>query len=158
MGFTVEGSTDVMVADLESGFAGTAAVAEQPSATWWRTMADLWGIGPDRAHGWRGIVNRIALPGGFGTATTGTNATGAGLAVVDGKWVGLFEIIVRADNRRRGVGSDLAQSLMAWGRDTGASAAFLQVVADNGPAIGMYEELGFVKAYTYWYRRAPRTA
>jgi ribosomal protein S18 acetylase RimI-like enzyme len=72
--------------------------------------------------------------------------------------LGLFEIIVDAKNRTLGVGTDLTQTLMGWGRGKGARKAFLQVGADNGPAIAMHEGLGFSVAHSYWYRRASRTS
>jgi ribosomal protein S18 acetylase RimI-like enzyme len=79
----------------------------------------------------------------------------AGLAVAVDDWLGLFEIVVRPDRRRDGIGRDLTLSLLRWGRAAGARAVFLQVVNENAPAIALYESLGFAPQYTYWYRRAP---
>jgi ribosomal protein S18 acetylase RimI-like enzyme len=156
-GFAAEGRTRVMVADLEPARTGTADIAEQPDALWWRTMADLWGIGADRAEAWRGIVDRISQPSGFGLVIRNRIPVAAGLAVVDGEWLGLFEIIVAGGLRRQGVGQGLTRLLMEWGSERGARCAFLQVVATNTPALSMYESLGFATAYSYWYRREPTT-
>jgi ribosomal protein S18 acetylase RimI-like enzyme len=155
LGFTEEGRTYVMVADLDASFSETAEVVDQPSAIWWQAMADLWGIGENREDAWRSIVNRIDLLAGFGIAIDGEGPGGAGLGVVDGVWLGLFEVIVAPASRRRGIGSELTRSLMGWGRSRGAERAFLQVVSENARAISMYERLGFRKIYSYWYRRAP---
>lgn len=155
LGFTEEGRTKVLVADLADGATGHATIFESPSSEWWEATAALWGIADSRADAWRAIVDRIDLPVGFGVVSHEGRQVASGFAVVDSTWLGLFEIIVGDRYRRRGIGGSLTKSLMAWGRDRGAHRAYLQVVADNTPAINLYEKVGFSHAYDYWYRRAP---
>jgi GNAT superfamily N-acetyltransferase len=76
-----------------------------------------------------------------------------GLAVVEGCYAGLFDIVVSADYRRQGVGRVLVASLLAWGKSQGADTAYLQVVATNHPALKLYGELGFTEHHRYWYWR-----
>jgi ribosomal protein S18 acetylase RimI-like enzyme len=154
-GFTEEGRTDVMAMQLPVADGPPYLITGAPSALWWEAMAELWGIGADRREAWRAIIDRIDLPGGYGLVIDGNVPTAAGLAVADGPWVGLFEVVVADQWRRRGIGRDLTRSLMAWGKSQGAQQAFLQVVAQNLPAIEMYLRLGFTRTYGYWYRRAP---
>ena len=42
---------------------------------------------------------------------------------------------------------------MAWGRENGATTAYLQVVDANAVARRLYQTLGFEDAYKYHYRR-----
>ncbi len=153
-GFALEGRTNVMIAEI-GAVPAEHEVTAAPDKAWWQTMADLWGIGSDRAPGWSAIVERIDLPAGFALVAVDGTPIAAGLAVVDAALLGLFEIIVAPAQRRQGVGIALARSLMAWGRNEGATKAYLQVVEENTPAIAMYEGTGFRHEYTYWYRRAP---
>ncbi|MGB7339648.1 MAG: GNAT family N-acetyltransferase [Phototrophicaceae bacterium] len=76
-----------------------------------------------------------------------------GLAVVDGDYVGLFDIVVQADARRTGVGHALVSSLLAWAQQHAAKTAYLQVTETNTPARKLYDTLGFKTHHPYWYLR-----
>lgn len=154
LGYGFEGRTNVMVASLDETVADEP-LPPAPTSDWWAAMSDLWEIGPDRADGWRAIIERIDLPAAYGIKTQDGVNTAAGLAVVDEDLLGLFEVIVAPAHRRQGIGRTFTRSLMGWGRQQGATRAYLQVVAENAAAISMYEQLGFETAYSYWYRRAP---
>jgi N-acetylglutamate synthase len=75
-----------------------------------------------------------------------------GLAVHEGYYVGLFDIVVDAAQRQQGFGRGIVSSLMAWGKAQGAANAYLQVVAENTPAQALYARLGFQQHHKYWYR------
>ena len=154
-GFTREGHTHVMVAEIGAAAGSPPSVANVATEDWWTAAADLWEIGPEQAMGWRAIIERIAHPAGFGLVRESGRPIAVGLAVAVGSWLGLFEIIVAPGHRREGIGRRFTRSLMDWGAARDARRAFLQVVAENDRAIGMYETLGFEFAYPYWYRRAP---
>jgi len=77
----------------------------------------------------------------------------AGLGVLDGDWMGLFDIVVTPEQRRRGIGRALVSDLTQWGYDHGATRAYLQVHAANEAALALYADLGFETIYHYWYRQ-----
>ncbi len=154
-GFVAEGRTNVMVADLVAGDV-SVEVNAAPSQVWQEGAAALWGIGTDQAVAWLSIVNRIELPAGFAFVGGPNDVDAVGFAVVDGSWLGLFEIIVGERHRRQGLGERVTRSLMEWGRRQGATRSYLQVTEVNASAIGLYETLGFEHLYSYWYRRALR--
>jgi ribosomal protein S18 acetylase RimI-like enzyme len=79
-----------------------------------------------------------------------------GVAVVDGRLVGLFDLAVAPRHRRSGLGRAVSRAMLDWGGQMGAETAWLQVLADNQPARGLYAGLGFETVYRYWYRQRSR--
>lgn len=55
----------------------------------------------------------------------------------------LLTLAVDPDRQRRGIGRDLVRSWLAATADAGAEVAFLEVAADNLPALALYYALGF---------------
>src|SRR6185312_15078894 len=69
---------------------------------------------------------------------------------VSGTWVGVTAVEVDPAVRRRG----LAGHLMREGlRQLSATACYLQVANSNGPALALYERLGFFRHHGYHYLR-----
>ncbi len=81
------------------------------------------------------------------------NLIASGLARTCGTHVGLFSIYTEPSHRGQGCGKAITQALLAWAQNQGATAAFLQVEADNAEAIRLYEQFGFGAVYRYHYRR-----
>lgn len=66
-----------------------------------------------------------------------------GAVSVAGEVADLDRIAVLPALRGRGVARDLLDDLVDRARDLGAGRMLLEVAADNGPAIGLYESYGF---------------
>ena len=75
-----------------------------------------------------------------------------GLGVADGDFVGLFDIVVAAPLRNRGLGYAVVASILEWGKSKNAKKAYLQVMCKNAPALHLYQKIGFSEEYRYWYR------
>jgi ribosomal protein S18 acetylase RimI-like enzyme len=100
----------------------------------------------------RALLEGIVPPARFALARAAGRPVGAGLAVLDGEHLGLFDLITEPAARSRGHGTRLLDRLIGWGRAAGAREAWLQVMDDNPRAHLLYERLGFRDAYPYWYR------
>jgi GNAT superfamily N-acetyltransferase len=87
--------------------------------------------------------------------SNGADKVACGLGILQGAYFGLFDIVTRESERRKGYGRQLTKSLLAWGQEQSAVYAYLQVMLNNKPAQSLYQQVGFSEQYQYWYRIAP---
>ncbi|MER6047398.1 GNAT family N-acetyltransferase [Streptomyces sp. NPDC001793] len=134
------------------------------------TSAVLLSRRPDA--GWLGLYNRTGTPtaaasavltGGpsvwFARVPAPDGGTAAiGRLVVDGRWAGFAAVETAAGRRRAGLATLVMAALAERALEEGASAAYLQVEADNAGALALYDGLGFVEHHGYHYRRGPAGA
>ncbi|WP_432094141.1 GNAT family N-acetyltransferase [Streptomyces sp. bgisy100] len=78
-----------------------------------------------------------------------------GRCAVDGRWAGFAAVEVDPELRRQGLASAVMTALARRALDDGASAAYLQVEAENDEARALYDGLGFRTHHTYEHWRAP---
>ncbi|WP_310714764.1 GNAT family N-acetyltransferase [Streptomyces lydicus] len=91
----------------------------------------------------------------FATVRSADGGTAAiGRLVVDGRWAGFAALEVAEEARRQGLATLVTAALAERALDEGASAAYLQVEADNAGALALYDRLGFTDHHGYHYRRA----
>ena len=116
-------------------------------------MADpLWGDPQRRERA--ALLARIRRPHRYALVTVGGEPAAGGLVVADGPLARLFALRTQPPFRRRGLARRLVAACAAWARAQGAERLYLQVEADNQPAIALYAGLGFAAAYRYGYRKA----
>jgi len=134
-------------------FPGTPpAMHPQSDAAWLAGFATLSPVAPHHRETMTRMLSSIAAPVGFARVEDGGEPVAFALGVVDGDHVGLFDVLVAPQARRRGLARRLTQSIGAWGRAHGARFAYLQVVATNAAALPLYADLGFETVYSYAYR------
>lgn len=75
-----------------------------------------------------------------------------GLGVAERGYIGMYDICVREDQRRKGLGAKIMKSLIYKGSEMGCNYSYLQVVDANEGAKILYDKLGYEKQYSYWYR------
>jgi len=131
-------------------------IASTPSEAWLAGFATLSPVAPTHRETMARMLRSIAAPVGFARVEDHGGNRGEpvafALGVVDGDHVGLFDVLVAPQARRRGLARRLTQSIGAWGRAHGARFAYLQVVATNAAALPLYAETGFETVYSYAYR------
>lgn len=155
-GFERFDQTLVMAAELPLASPSTAPVLRYETVTPER-FAELTGAlrdyGPEHMREHCRRLSGIAMPSARVLAhDKDGDIVGAGLAVMDGGLVGVFDVVVDPRARRRGYGRALVEHLLAQGRAHGARHAYLQVEMGNEAARGLYGAMGFAERYRYWYR------
>ena len=96
-----------------------------------------------RAHGEHALGASLAIDG---------EVVGVGFGVVDRGWVGIYGMATAPTRRRRGVATAVLGALQAAAWQAGATSSYLLVEVDNGPALGLYRQLGFARSHGYHYR------
>jgi GNAT superfamily N-acetyltransferase len=123
-----------------------------PSAAWLAGFAGLSPVAPRHHETMARMLRSIAAPVGFARVEDNGQPIAFALGVVDADHVGLFDVLVAPQARRRGLARRLTESVCAWGEAHGARFAYLQVVAINRAALPLYAALGFETVYSYAYR------
>jgi ribosomal protein S18 acetylase RimI-like enzyme len=159
LGYRLEARTSVQTLSLaESPHPAdgpTPAINSALSESWLAALGALAQVeGRHRPTLARMLGSLIPTPG-FALIEEAGRAVACGLGVVQGGYVGLFDVVTAPDARRRGLGRRLVAGLLDWGRQNGAHTAYLQVMHANQPALGLYAALGFREVYSYWYRVQP---
>ncbi|MFI9047517.1 GNAT family N-acetyltransferase [Streptomyces sp. NPDC053427] len=160
-GWTAERHTSVRIAalapladtDAPGGAAPRVALSREPAAQWlalYNRTGDGSGPTADALK---------VLTGGpsvwFATVPAPDGSAAAiGRVVIDGRWAGFAAVEVAPAQRRQGLATLMMAALAQRALDEGASAAYLQVEADNDGARGLYDRLGFADHHGYHYRRA----
>jgi len=132
--------------------AGNAHIDTELSATWVNHFAELNQIPDQHKQTLRQMLALIPTQCGFVNLMAGGEVVGVALGVIDGEWMGIYDVVVHSDHRGKGYGRAIMEALFAWGMAQGASDAYLQVQANNTTAMALYRALGFTQQYAYWYR------
>ncbi len=155
LGYQTEAPTSVQVIDLSSFVEHRTvqvSINETPDRAWIEPYCELNAVSETNRVTLTRMLASIAPAGFFATMRVGGRVAGCGMGVVERGFVGLFDVVIAADVRGRGLGKALMHSLLGHGKRCGATTAYLQVMLENLPAIRLYAGLGFREAYRYWYR------
>ncbi|WP_030232570.1 MULTISPECIES: GNAT family N-acetyltransferase [unclassified Streptomyces] len=150
-----------VTAELWTGPLAPVADRADPSGVVLSREADGAWLARYRRKGVSEVALRV-LRGGpsvwFATvpgAVEGAPPAAIGRCVVDGRWAGFAAVEVDPALRRQGVGTAVMAALARRALDEGASAAWLQVEADNEGARALYAGMGFAAHHAYHHYRAP---
>lgn len=98
------------------------------------------------------MLERLAPQAAYATIEQDGQIVCVGIGVLDKGYVGLYDMVTDPAYRGRGLARQLILSLLNWGKNLGATDAYLMVASNNDIAQRLYAGLGYEHMYSYWYR------
>jgi GNAT superfamily N-acetyltransferase len=120
--------------------------------SWLEANSDISGVDAAKQAIHAKILERIPVASLFTAVKDQDRPVTCGLGVIHETYFGIFDIMTKTDFRRRGHGTQLIEVMLSWARRNGARHAYVQVMANNAPAVRLYEKFGYRRLYHYWYR------
>ncbi len=152
--YEAKSGASIQIAQLAqaTGCAVEIRASWDASQDWRDAFHGMGDIAPERRVVHDRILSRISSPVAYASVDHDGRIVGCALGVLQGGWLGVFDVIVDEGVRRQGYGERLMRGLMAWGCGRGAENAYLQVMIENAAARALYDKLEFREAYQYGYR------
>lgn len=157
-GYQADAYTSVQTCDLRGAGqppAPGAMLVGELTEPWLTAFCGMSSIAEPRVPTLRRILGSIVPQRRFASIHVEGQIIACGMGVLEGGFLGLFDIVTDSQCRRQGYARQLVGSLLAWGQQQAAHTSYLQVMLNNEPALGLYRELGFAEQYRYWYRVRP---
>ena len=127
---------------------------DQPTDAWFDTWLAVHGTGSDPGPDWD-ILRRVERPSAYASVLTAAGVVGAGRAVAETGWAGVFGMATLPHARGKGVARQVLAALARWAADQEAAHMYLQVECHNTAAQRLYEQAGFTELCRYYYRTSP---
>jgi len=143
--------TLVMTAPVAGAADAAVALSAAPDAAFEAAFVASAAGDPADARERLDALGRIPAPARFARLDLGGEAAAVGATAVEGEWAGIFGMRTLPGHRRKGLARRILGALLYEAQCLGARRAYLQVAADNAPAITLYGGLGFATAYGYRY-------
>jgi GNAT superfamily N-acetyltransferase len=138
------------LADFARPDAETLAL-DRPIETWTAVMASAEHQVPARQAEKARMPELLGAPAAWMLLYHEGRPAACCFAVATGRLVGLFDLAVRPEFRRRGLGQRVMAAGGAWGAAQGAAFAYAQVSCRNHASIALNAGLGLIERYRYSY-------
>jgi GNAT superfamily N-acetyltransferase len=158
-GYVCTSETSVMTASAEEVVTrakGTpdieVTLEDRVSDDWLNLFLHAEGFPQSQGPGYKLAFSSLGPAAAFVQARLNEEPAAVGMSVAERGWAGLFSIVTFPQFRRRGIAREVVRVLASWALAWGAANLYLQVVAQNEPAVHLYTQLGFSILYSYHYR------
>jgi N-acetylglutamate synthase len=156
-GYTYDAKTNIMQRNIQ---AYQITNAEKQGVVIYNELRDEWFeafVSMNKASEKNAIILKKLLEGLIPNAyyaciIDSGRIEAVGLGVAERGYIGMFDICVHENQRRKGLGTKLMKNLIYRGSEEGCIFSYLQVVDANEGAKILYDKLGYEKQYSYWYR------
>ncbi|WP_439596563.1 GNAT family N-acetyltransferase [Falsiroseomonas sp.] len=154
-GYTAHDHSQVIGGPL-SGFARHDAAVRfltGPDPEWMAVVATAEHQAPARRAEKARMADLLGVPAAWALLEIDGIAAASAFVTAQGRCAGLFDLAVRPEFRRRGLGQRVMAAAGAWGADQGADWAYAQVSCSNLASLAMNAGLGMTEHYRYAYWR-----
>lgn len=152
-GYATEAPSLVMIHRLNDVKTGSNTVRRVDRKTWLDNYYALSGNSVSQRNLHEQLINRIKSETNYAVIESPQgDPTSCALAIHCDGVVGIHNVATSMAFRRQHWASYLVAALLEWGREVGASHAYLQVEKANKAAIKLYRKCGFIRLYYYSYR------
>lgn len=129
-------------------------VSPTPSEDWFAARIRMGAYGDTDRRVFREMPGLIIGDKAFVSCERDSEIAALAYGVIRDRLLVVESVETDSRFRQQGLGRKTVGGLIGWARRAGASAACLQVVADNTPGRALYASLGFSRElYRYHYRR-----
>jgi GNAT superfamily N-acetyltransferase len=155
-GYSIVEPSSVQMADLadirEPSPSSFVNIEPEASAEWLEAKCRLTDMDDNARRTLPLVVANSFSNKAFASLYDNHRIIACGLGMIERGCIGLYNIVTDKEHRNKGHGEQLLLHLLQWAKHSGAKRSYLQVVANNEPALRLYAKLGFRETYTYWYR------
>ncbi|NGM23634.1 GNAT family N-acetyltransferase [Roseomonas stagni] len=122
-----------------------------PEERWMAVVATAEHQSPARRAEKAGMAELLAVPAAWVLLHEDGVPAATAFVTADGPLAGLFDLSVRPEFRRRGLGQRVMAAAGAWAQGQGARWAYAQVACTNKASLTLNAGLGLVERYRYVY-------
>ena len=133
------------------GQAARGQLLEEVDDRWYAVVAAVNRSFAQRPKVAMALLAGVRQPSAYALVTIGGEPAAAGRAVVDGRWVGVYNMATVPHHRRQGAAQAVLATLAQWAGERGADTAYLQMESDNEAAPALYAKAGFAPCYEYQF-------
>ena len=137
-----------------AGFAHADASADiltGPEPAWMEVLGTAEHQVPARRAEKLGMKDLLGVPAAWVLLRVESAPAACAFVTADGPLAGLFDLAVRPEFRRRGLGRRVMAAAGAWAMGQGARFAYAQVSCANHPSLALNAGLGLREGYRYSY-------
>lgn len=155
--YSLEAKTNVMLKDIrgfriDSDDRKNVMIYREFKDSWFEAFIAMNKVGEQNAGILRKMLQGILADTYYACIVENGKVIAVGQGVAERGYIGMFDICVHEEYRRKGLGTKLMINLMHAAAAEKSEYSYLQVVDDNELAKQLYDKLGYRKQYSYWYR------
>jgi len=156
-GYVYEAKTNIMIKsipeyEITEQEKKNVVIYRELRDDWFEAFVSMNNTSPQHTSTLQRMLQSIMPETYYGCIIDDGKIVAVGLAVAEREYVGMYDICVDREKRKRGLGTKIMKNLMCEASQQGHIYSYLQVVDSNEGAKKLYEKLGYEKEYSYWYR------